>query len=109
MYDSVAKIVAEQEGHLFFPTEKINGEEFSRSFVYEDFVEGARRILQNIDSNETWRGEPCAGIVESEIIRLEENSGYLDKAFLLRSARISSGNYGFRITGNLDEKHIGGF
>lgn len=105
-HEDVAESIAKEKGYLFFPNGKIDDNMFSRSFKYKDFVEGANRIVQNIDPSSTCDGELYLNFIKKQCDKLEQSLKYLDDASLKWSTRLGGGN--LRIVGDLDAKHIGG-
>lgn len=105
-HEGIAERIAKEKGYLFFPSGEMDKDIFSRSFAYADFVEGARRIVQNIDPSTTCNGESYADAVKEQCHKLEQNLKYLDKASLKWNTGFGGSN--LHIVGDLDAKHIGG-
>lgn len=105
--DRVARGIAEKKGYLFFPSGHVEDGVFSRSFAYEDFVEGARRIVQNIDPEAKWDDELYRDVVLGKCSKLEENLAYLGQVSFKCDINAGMPN-DFRIVGDLESKHIGG-
>ncbi|MFH1521404.1 MAG: hypothetical protein ABIF18_00435 [archaeon] len=104
-HEGIAERIAKEKGYLFFPSGEMKDNIFSRSFAYKDFVEGSRRIIQNIDPSTTCNGKPYINFVKEQCNKLEQSSKYLDKASLKWDTGFGGSN--LHIVGDLDARHIG--
>jgi len=104
MYNPIAKKIAKQKGYLFFPDREVNDKMSQRKFSYADFLEGAHRIIPNINPTRKLREKQYLEIAKGDIEKLEQNSKYLDKVVLKGDFGIVMNN--LRLVGNLDANHI---
>jgi|GEM_PF-1319167 hypothetical protein len=106
--ERVAKKVAEDKGYLFFPGGKVEGCEFSRSFSFKDFVEGASGITRNIDRKKNESYETYSNFVSTEIEKMKETLKYFDEATLKYCTNTFS-SVGAHLVAELNPDFIDGF